>query len=222
LWSLSIEEQFYIVWPAVVTILLRFTRKTLIHISFIAALIVFVMWHRHVLWTTTTEVPYERFTIFIRTDARIDSLLVGCITAFIYRYRLISIKLSQMLAAFGVIVLFLYLEFSQPYTGYMFSGGFTIVAVSVGCLILGLTTSTFYLSRLLSGRFIVLIGKTSYGIYLWHYPIFAFVNRQMTTIDEIYKVTTALFLTALFTTASWMLIETPALRLKNRKFSITR
>jgi peptidoglycan/LPS O-acetylase OafA/YrhL len=44
----------------------------------------------------------------------------------------------------------------------------------------------------------------------------------MTTIDEIYKVTTALFLTALFTTASWMLIETPALRLKNRKFSITR
>ena len=222
LWSLSIEEQFYIVWPAVVILLLRFTKKTLFHISFIAILIAFVLWHRHVLRTTTTEVPYERFTIFIRTDARIDSLLAGCITAFIYRYRLISIRLSQLLAIFGAIVLFLYLELSQPYTGYMFSGGFTVVAVSVACLILGLTTSTFYLTRLLSGRFIVLIGKTSYGIYLWHYPIFAFVNRHMTTTSEIYKVVTALLLTALFTTASWMLIETPALRLKSRKFSITR
>ena len=104
----------------------------------------------------------------------------------------------------------------------MFSGGFTVVAVSVGCLILGLTTSTFYLTRLFSGRFIVLIGKTSYGIYLWHYPIFAFVNRHMTTVDETYKVMTALLFTALFTAASWMLIETPALRLKKRKFSITR
>ena len=222
LWSLSIEEQFYIVWPAVVILLLRFTKKTLFHISFIAILIAFVLWHRHVLWTTTTEVPYERFTIFIRTDARIDSLLAGCITAFIYRYRLISVRPSQMLAILGAIVLFLYLEFSQPYTGYMFSGGFTVVAVSVACLVLGLTTSTFYLTRLLSGRFIVLIGKTSYGIYLWHYPIFAFVNRHMTTTSEIFKVAAALLLTALFTTASWMLIETPALHLKSRKFSITR
>ena len=222
LWSLSIEEQFYIVWPAVVILLLRFTKKTLIHISFIAVLIAFVMWHRHVLWTTTTEVPYERFTIFVRTDARIDSLLVGCITAFIYRFRLISIKLSQMLAIFGVIVLFLYLEFSQPYKGYMFSGGFTVVAVSVGCLVLGLTTSTFYLTRLFSGRVIVFIGKTSYGIYLWHFPIFTFVNRHMTTVDEVYKVVTALVFTTLFTAASWMLIETPALRLKKRKFSTTR
>ncbi|CAB4960704.1 unannotated protein [freshwater metagenome] len=221
LWSLSIEEQFYIVWPAALILLLHFTKKTLIHISTIAVLIAFVLWHRHVMWTTPSEIPYKQFTIFIRTDARIDSLLVGCITAFIYRYRLISVRLSQILAILGALVLFLYLEFSQPYTGYMFSGGFTVVAVSVACLILGLTTSTFSLTKLLSRRFIVLIGKTSYGIYLWHYPIFTFVNRHMTTTSEIYKVIIALVCTALFTTASWLFIETPALRLKKRKLSTT-
>ena len=104
----------------------------------------------------------------------------------------------------------------------MFNGGFTVVAVSVGCLILGLTTNTFSLTRLFSRRLIVLIGKTSYGIYLWHYPIFKFIDRHMTTANEIYKVVVALFFTGLFTTASWILIETPALRLKKRKFSTTR
>ncbi len=222
LWSLSIEEQFYIVWPAVLILLLKVTKRAIVHISFIALLIAFVLWHRHVLWTTPSDIPYKQVTIFVRTDARIDSLLVGCVTAFIYRYQLISIRLSQFLAILGVFVLLGYLELSKPYTGYMFNGGFTVVAVSVACLILGLTTNTFSLTRLFSRRLIVLIGKTSYGIYLWHYPIFKFIDRHMTTANEIYKVVVALFFTGLFTTASWILIETPALRLKKRKFSTTR
>ena len=222
LWSLSIEEQFYIVWPAVLILLLKITKRAILHISFIAVLIALVFWHRHVLWTTPGDLPYEQVTVFVRTDARIDSLLVGCITAFVYRHRLISIRLSQFLAVLGLLVLVMYLELSKPYTGYMFSGGFTVVAVSVACLILGLTINTFPLTRLFQGRLIVLIGKTSYGIYLWHFPIFTFVNRHMTNVNEIYKVITALFFTALFTTASWILIETPALRLKKRKFSTAR
>ena len=223
LWSLSIEEQFYIVWPAVLILLLKITKRAVLHISFIAVLIALVFWHRHVLWTTPSQTTFlYQIRLLVRTDARIDSLLVGCITAFIYRYYLISIRLSQLLSILGILVLFLYIELSIPLTDYMFNGGFTVVAISVACLILGLTTNTFPLTRLFQGRLIVLIGKTSYGIYLWHFPIFTFINRHMTTVNEIYKVIVALFFTALFTTASWILIETPALRLKKRKFSTTR
>lgn len=221
LWSLSIEEQFYIVWPTVVILLLRISKRALFHISFITVLIALVLWHRHALWTTPSDLLYQ-IRLLIRTDTRIDTLLVGCMTAFVYRYQLISVRISQLLAILGALVLFMYIELSIPLTDYMFNGGFTVVAFSVGCLILGLTTSTFSLTRLFSRRLIVLIGKTSYGIYLWHFPIFTFINRHMTTVNEIYKVITALFFTALFTTASWILIETPALRLKKRKFSTSR
>ena len=223
LWSLSIEEQFYIVWPAVLILLLKITKRAILHISFIAVLIALVFWHRHVLWTTPSQTTFlYQIRLLVRTDARIDTLLVGCMTAFIYRYQLISVRISQLLAILGALIVLMYIEFSVSLTGYMFSGGFTVVAVGVACLILGLTVNTFPLTRLFQGRLIVLIGKTSYGIYLWHFPIFTFVNRHMTNVNESYKVITALFFTALFTTASWILIETPALRLKKRKFSTTR
>ena len=222
LWSLSIEEQFYIVWPAVVILLTKATKTVVVKIIFVAILVVFVMWHRYSLWTTPSDIPYKLVTVFVRTDTRIDSLLIGCITAFIYQRRLISTKISKPLALLGAAVLFLHLELSKPYTNYMFYGGFTVVAISVALIITGLTDDTFFLSKLLSHRYIVGIGKVSYGVYLWHYPIIKFIERNFPTADKLIQVLLALFFTGLFTTASWILIETPALRLKKRKFSTTR
>ena len=220
LWSLSIEEQFYIIWPAALILLTKATRSAAIKILFIALVVALVMWHRHSLWTAPSDVPYKLITVFVRTDARIDSLLIGCIAAFVYRHNLISTKICRSLALVGVVVLLAHIQLTKPYTNYMFNGGFTIVALSVAFIVLGLTDSNFFLSKVLSHRFIVVIGKTSYGIYLWHYPIIKFIERNFATADKLFQVLLALIVTAIFTATSWLIIEAPALGLKKRLFSV--
>ena len=67
---------------------------------------------------------------------------------------------------------------------------------------------------LLSRRWLVLVGKVSYGLYLWHYPIFSEVQARRWPLG--YELVVEFGLTALATVFSFYLVERPALRLKRR------
>jgi peptidoglycan/LPS O-acetylase OafA/YrhL len=106
----------------------------------------------------------------------------------------------------------LYLDDSYK-TAFLYQGGLTVFAFAVGVLIVWIVThKTSQLNHLLQFSPLVWIGKTSYGIYLWHSAALAFAERFQ--ISPSAKLLLALTLTLAITTFSYYLIELPFLRRK--------
>lgn len=159
-WSLACEEQFYLIWPA--AFFLLFSKYLSAAKSFlITALIGLAAWRCYLV---TTGAGVER--LYFAFDTHADGLLVGCLLAMFP-----SIKLPKY-AFIGAIVslVVIGLLFSVKHAPYYYVGlpltAFAS-AVFILCAFRQLPETSF-----LSNSVMVFIGKISYGIYLWHYPLY--------------------------------------------------
>ena len=192
-WSLCIEEQFYLCWP---WLLRRFgAQKSLPVIILIIAVVpvyrsmVYMCWN----WThpaTPSIASLDR--IFYGTDTRIDTILIGCAFALALRMGVLDRYIEHLrkpwFTAFALAVTVAVFAWS---TGGAFKGGwraatigFTLMSASAGLLIVALfLNGDSGLSRVLSGKFIVFVGKISYGIYLFHEIIWSAYARTFHLSD---------------------------------------
>ena len=154
-------------------------------------------------------IPYER------TDTRADSLLVGVLLAWSWSYGLIRRRVSITawfaFAALGVLVIF-----GRTDQSFWYYGGFTLFAALVAIVILGAVEGQWTGVRMLSVRPLVLVGRVSYGLYLWHLPVFWAISRHTPSWPPIVRMIVALLLTVAATAVSWKLVERPAQRLRRR------
>lgn len=176
LWSLSVEEQFYFVWPLVVVVLMRWKNplRTLAiaagGIALIAAMARFFTFDGSNLYRT------------FGTDFRVDMLLVGVLLAITMRagYERIVRTLSRVLVIPSVLYI-LFISVAVPEFGADGGEELQLAYYRYGLPLVGLATvsilgfiATHQSSRLtafLSLPPIQYTGKVSYGMYLWHYPI---------------------------------------------------
>jgi peptidoglycan/LPS O-acetylase OafA/YrhL len=212
LWSLAIEEQFYLVWPTVLVLFLGLRRKTTWVTVILVAAIVAIGVHRALMWEHGTSWLF----IFLRTDTRADSLLVGALLACLWVRRRTPTKGLVPAAWIASGVLLLCVEFSRPDTGFVYLGGFTVVAIAVAVLVLATLDSSWPGNHLLSLAPLRAIGRVSYGLYLWHLPVFFAVLHYGIHWSAVVRVIVAYGASAALTTLSWILVETPALRVKRR------
>lgn len=141
-WSLSVEEHFYLLWP-IVFLKLRPTVKVLF-IAYIAA----TAWRWG--WDSYHE-AYHRF------DTRMSGLILGCILAFVPRIKH-SAWPSLLILGLAVVAF----RKNDPNVQGL---GFTLVELASAYLIIGQQP------KWLSASTLVYVGRLSYGMYLWHYPI---------------------------------------------------
>jgi peptidoglycan/LPS O-acetylase OafA/YrhL len=169
-WSLSVEEQFYILWPA---ILIFIPRKARVPMAVVLA-VMSAFWRYGLGYGFGAS--FQR--LYFAFDVRAESLLVGCIialmpTAFrkggpIGRG---ALALSPMLIATVSALT----NYGHETDRIMDTLGFTLTAIlSAGLLIAAREDG--WLNRVLSLPPLAYIGRISYGIYLWHYPILAYVR----------------------------------------------
>ena len=207
LWSLSIEEQFYIFWPVVLTLLVVRLRSTRLVICVFILAIVLVALARLILW----QEGYSWLTLYIRTDMRSDALLLGGLLAFtVHRDCLPRIfpRLTGMLAALALLALMLLVARDDA---FLYQGGLTLIALLSGLMIISAlgTGAAFYDCWPLRQ-----VGKISYGVYLWHFPVFTVLAAAALPLNAYLQAVIGLLLTLAICAVSWRVFEQPCLRLK--------
>jgi peptidoglycan/LPS O-acetylase OafA/YrhL len=214
IWSLSIEEQFYLVWPLLllVCLSLRLKRKHLI-IGLIVV-IVTICFHRRQMWAEGAELN----RLYYGTDTRADAPLMGCLLALIpqraFTFAIQRILKFASLAASGILI---YLAMTVHFTDtFLYRGGYTGVALLSGIITLtaALQSSTWFV-KILEWPPLRFFGRISYGLYLWHWLLLqttSFYYLVGPTLDPWARCLAAILISAL----SFYLIEIRFNRLKTR------
>jgi peptidoglycan/LPS O-acetylase OafA/YrhL len=220
LWSLSIEEQFYFLWPVTLAFLL--SRKLSVNriLLIVGFAILLVNVDRICLYH-----GIESFNrIYNGLDTRADALLVGCILG-LTGYGILSRRVFALLgligAAFVVYVLFrsypvpatLQVPFGLTIGGTLFAVGTAFFLAAI------LSNGESIFARLLRLPPLVWTGRLSYGLYLWHFPVFTFVAGWLRGSTPVGSMALKICGTFAAATFSYYVLERPCLNLKKR-FSV--
>ena len=217
LWSLAVEEQFYLVWPLALTLLLRVSAARRVTVSIMFASIALVLVHRIGLAQDPTLVV----RIYSGSDTRADSLLVGCVVGMLTTWNMLprsaifklilgwSSFLSLLLIAAYLVNAFDVLEKT------LYTIGFSIFAIANGLILLQIMYAPprAFLA-LLQHKLLVWLGRLSYSLYLWHFIAITFMLRV--SVPNGIRVLLTIPLAFGLAGFSFHCIERPFLRLKKR------
>ncbi|MBC1473180.1 acyltransferase family protein [Listeria grandensis] len=174
LWSLAIEEQFYIIWPLFLFGALKFIKKPaiILRIIVIAAIISAIV--MAILYSPDGD-PSR---VYYGTDTRAFGLLLGGALAFVWPFTRLSPnipmagKITVNLAGTISVAIFAFCVATvNEYDSFLYRGGMFLIAINAIVMIATIAHPASYLSKLFSFKPLRWIGVRSYGIYLWHYPI---------------------------------------------------
>lgn len=198
-WSLSVEEQFYLVWPAGLLIA-TWTRRPM---AWVAILTVALIAFRLILFVGGA--PADRLEA--GTDTRGDALLLGCLAALAatrgWLPRRPGLTLGLAASALAATLLI-----QNP---AMQAWGYSAAALASVAVVWGTAAGE---RSLLSWAPLAFLGRISYGLYLWHFPIRG--ELYVTDLPLALRAGLMLGLTLLAALASWRFVEQPFLRLKRR------
>jgi peptidoglycan/LPS O-acetylase OafA/YrhL len=219
-WSLSIEEQYYLVWPIVLILFLGSGNRRLLP-GFILLAVGGIVLLR--IWLQLEH--FKAISLYTFTPARIDGILIGSFLGLVedaaplkgavpifYAWRVPELILV------GFAVLLIRTNLSDP---PLYFGCFTLIAVTFWLLLLCIIHGdpTQYLIRVLDSPLLRWIGRRSYGLYLYHYPIFvALESLRMPKSNANLVLVTLLRFSVSFGIAaiSYRFLEMPFLKRKAR------
>ena len=223
LWSLAIEEQFYMFFPL---IFLIFNRKSKSNNSnsklnknfiYVVLSLILVSLIAHILLFDINNIN----RIYFGTDTRAFSLLVGVVGAILYPMDRLSERTTKkdnmiysIVSLVSILVLIGIMINTSEYNTWLYRGGFLLVAIIGLIIIISIGRQYTFMSKLLSFKPFVFIGKISYSLYLWHFPILV-VTTPVSEIGNpnLFYVTLRIVLIFLVATGSYMFVETPIRKL---------
>ncbi|MCE4044627.1 MAG: acetyltransferase [Lysinibacillus fusiformis] len=175
LWSLAIEEQFYVIWPLLLMIGLYVVKKQ----SKLAKIVFFGAICSALLMAILYQPGADPSRVYYGTDTRCFELLIGCWLALIWPMkRLSSQKLStshmKKLNAISFISFTIFLVsimYVDEFQTFLYRGGMFLFCLNAAVLIACVCHPVSILGRILAWKPLCWIGSRSYGIYLWHYPV---------------------------------------------------
>jgi peptidoglycan/LPS O-acetylase OafA/YrhL/lysophospholipase L1-like esterase len=214
-WSLAIEEQFYLVWPLLVAGVLRWRRGSIRSLGAVTGALLAAS----AAWMIVLYKPgVDPTRVYYGTDTRAQSLLMGALLAMLLTRvrRPLGANATRALHA-GALVAGLWLVWIWVHTseeaGWLYRGGFTLCALLVAIVIASVTRpEPGPLGVFLSVRPVRWVGQVSYGLYLWHWPLYVVISHERTGLDGVPLFAVRLAATFATATASFYLVERPIRR----------
>ncbi len=223
LWSLAIEEQFYMIFPLLFLLVngkkksKDGTYKLNKNFLYVVLGLILVSLIAHILLFDINNIS----RIYFGTDTRAFSLLVGVVGAILYPMERLHSKVTpqqniiySVVSLVSIATLITVMVYTSEYNTWLYRGGFLLVAILGLIVIISSGKQHTLMSKLLSFKPVVFIGKISYSLYLWHFPILVLT----TPVSEIGNpniifVILRVILTFILATASYVFVETPIRKL---------
>ncbi len=229
-WSLAVEEQFYLFWPfMLVGIMLLATRFKIERrwiLYFLLGVVGLIAIHRGFMFA---ELGYTT-RVYQGLDTRADSLLLGSCAALFLSWNLLPqkqwfLKFLKIASIAAAALLFYWIMTVRITDGFFYYGGFTLAAVCVDAIILALLISPpKIMRRFFEWSVLVWIGRLSYGIYLWHKLVYVILDKSLlplavrseTLRTMVLPLTIKIGVSLVVASISFYFFEKPFLRLKKR------
>ncbi|HVQ58385.1 MAG TPA: acyltransferase family protein [Solirubrobacterales bacterium] len=221
LWSLAIEEQFYIFWPFLLLGGVKLVRDRplasgvrprlavlTLALAFVSVILMAVLYHGG-----------DPSRVYYGTETRASELLFGAALAMVWPSRRLTGRISpgarntlDLMGVAGLVAIFVLFWQTTELSSFLYRGGFLLLSVATVMVLMPLTHPACRLGVLLGIRPLRWVGVRSYGIYLWHAPIIILTNPGDHPAPD--PVRSVLQMAATFAVAalSWKYLEEPIRR----------
>lgn len=214
LWSLAVEEQFYLVWPLLLIAALRLVRRRelLIGIVCLGAIA------SAVAMATMFQPGSDPTRVYEGTDTRAFQLLIGAALALAWPSRRLTGPVTRLrrlgldaLGAAGMAVIIVLVMTTNEYEPFLYRGGMLLLSLATLAVVAALAHPATLGGRILGVRPLRWIGVRSYGIYLWHYPIIVLSNPDVGAPGPL-RTALQVGATVVIAGLSWRFLEEPIRR----------
>jgi peptidoglycan/LPS O-acetylase OafA/YrhL len=207
-WSLSVEEQFYLFFPAIYRFVFLRARRWATPVLAVALITSFLL-----CLAFTSIAP---LTAFYSLPTRSWEFLTGSLLASLRASWADDPRYRSPLALAGLVLIltsYFVIDEKMSFPGYL-----AVLPVAGTALVLGGRRSPAdgWVERMLAWSPLVLIGRMSYSLYLWHWPIFSFIDYRFFLASPLFCLGLKIVLTAVLTVFSYLAIEKPGRAFLNR------
>jgi peptidoglycan/LPS O-acetylase OafA/YrhL len=215
LWSLAIEEQFYVVWPLVAALVWRLARRghdVLLAVCLGGAALSFAA----MLALFDGGDPTR---VYMGTDTRASSILIGAALGTRPAVAWVTKAVNArphivdlvMVVALGIIAA-MWITIDGASSAGLFRGGLLVHSGLAAIVVAFAAVRLGWVTRLLGTRVLQWFGRLSYSLYLWHWPVYAVLNPRRTGLDGLELLALRFGVSIAFALASYHLVEVPLRR----------
>ncbi len=223
MWSLSVQEQYYIVFPLLLMGLLRISRKKQALYLLFGGLTLLSIGRMAALYVPGTD-PSR---VYFGTDTRIFEVLIGVLGAFLLADRAFAMSRGRHYAGWlhrwdhivgwaglaSIVLLFAGMLTLTEYSSFLFPWGLVVVCVLTMIAIMGASSPTdTVMQRILSWSWLRAIGRMGLPLYLWHWPVQVFMVLAFGQWPRILLHTVSMGITVLLGVATHRWLEDPVHR----------
>jgi peptidoglycan/LPS O-acetylase OafA/YrhL len=219
LWSLSVEEQFYIFWPFILLIGLKLVHERgaaeglrpklalwTLALAIASSILMAVLYHPSL----------DPSRVYYGTDTRAAGLLFGAALAMVWPSRRLSKRITRqarknldIMGCVGLLIIAIMIWRTGEFSQFLYRGGFVVLSLATVMVLMPLAHPACRLGNIVGCKPLRWIGVRSYGIYLWQTPVIVLTSPQgphgQSLIRDVLQLAAIFAIAAL----SWKFVEEP-------------